>query len=94
MCMVSAVIDYHKTRWPIDKTDEWDWNKIPSSSIESPVQTYPVMPTKAEIEEFYKLLEAAREYDKKTKQPDCEREELKNWFQEFKKLAKKIEEKL
>lgn len=44
-------------------------------------------PTKEEIEEFRRLLERAREYDKKNDEPDCEKEEKK---QKLMQLAKQL----
>lgn len=46
----------------------------------------------AEIEEFRKLLERAREYDKKHNEPDCEIEEKKQKLRELaEQLGVKIE---
>ena len=43
-----------------------------------PVTTWPPPgPTPQEVEEFRKLLERAREYDKKNNEPDCELAEKK-----------------
>lgn len=38
-------------------------------------------PTQEEIDEFYRLLNKAREYDKKNNQPDCGIEEKKKRLQ-------------
>lgn len=74
MCVVSMVIDHY-----LDK-----WNPPPLT----PGITYPLTPQRtipqADIDEFYRLLERAREYDRKHNQPDCELEEKKN---KLKKLA-------
>jgi hypothetical protein len=45
------------------------------------------MPTQAEIDEFRRLLERAREYDKQHGEPDCELEEKR---QRIKELADKL----
>lgn len=55
--------------------DRWDKNKV----------TPPLTPTQKEIEEFYVLLERAREYDKKHNQPNCEIEEKKEKLRELSK---------
>lgn len=63
MYVVSMVSDHY-----------WDkWRDL------TPPQVYPYQPaiTTAEIEEFRKLLERAREYDKKNNEPDCELKEKK-----------------
>lgn len=82
MCAVSKVFDDHFDRW----------NKPPYSLPLQPMQPYnplpmPLRPTQQEIDEFYKLLERAREYDKKHNEPDCESEEKK---QRLKKLADEL----
>lgn len=75
MCVVSMIYDYHYDKW-------WERYNI------QPV-TLPVLPfiTPEEIVEFRKLLERAREYDKKNNQPDCELDEKK---EKLKKLAKEM----
>jgi hypothetical protein len=59
MCVVSMVMDHY-----------WDkWSPPPQ------LPTFPMVPptiTPEEVEEFRKLLERAREYDKKNNEPDCE----------------------
>lgn len=61
MCVVSMVIDW--------KYQDWD-RRYPTAPF------YPVpLPTPHEIEEFRKLLDRAREYDKRMNQSDCESEE-------------------
>lgn len=71
MCVVSMVMDYYQ--------DKWERQYI------YPTQpTFPTFPSKEEIKEFRELLERAREYDRKTGQPNCELEEKKD---AIKKLA-------
>lgn len=44
----------------------------------------PIRPiTQEEIDEFKKLLDRAREYDRKNKQPDCELEDKKKKIKEL-----------
>ena len=78
MCVVSMVMEH--------KWDEWYRRypitvPLPPWSVPAP---QPPMPTREEIEEFRRLLERAREYDKRTGQPDCEMEEKR---QKLKELA-------
>jgi len=58
-------------------------------SIPWPPYVYPPQPmiTQEEIEEFRKLLERAKEYDKKNNEPDCELEEKRK---KVKDLAKEL----
>jgi hypothetical protein len=61
-----------------------DWQPIPGREVK--------VPSQAEIDEFYKLLEKAREYDRKTNQPDCESESKKEALRILaEKLGVKIE---
>lgn len=67
MCVYSMIMDHYTDKWEKYKT-------IPPNPI-----TIPLVPDKSgqlpsaeEIAEFYKLLERAREYDKKNNEPDCE----------------------
>lgn len=88
MCVVSMVMDHY---W-----DKWQPYKVPFPSpyeqpatIYPPVQpivTRPLIP-QADIDEFYKLLNRARDYDKKNNEPDCELDEKK---ERLKKLAKEL----
>lgn len=80
MCVVSMVIDW--------RTDEWFRRYYPQSPEPSlPIQPPPVsFPTQTELEEFRRLLERAREYDRRMNQPDCELEEKRQ------KLLKMAEE--
>lgn len=76
MCVVSMVMDHYLDKWnpPLS---------IPEINYPPLQRTIP----QADIDEFYKLLERAREYDKKHNQPDCELEDKKN---QLKKLAKEL----
>ena len=89
MCVVSMVMDHY-----------WDkWNQPPyQQPLPAPVNPFqsppyiPLpqpqrIPTPEEIEEFRKLIERARDYDKRNKEPDCEMDEKK-------KLLKQLAEKL
>lgn len=66
MCVVSMVSDYYREQWEPRTQPTW----VPTIIGEPAV-------TDAEIREFRKLLERAREYDRRTGQPDCELAEKK-----------------
>jgi len=74
MCVVSMVMDHYTDRWK---------PMIPSQPI---LEMIPQIP-QADIDEFYKLLERAREYDRKNGEPDCELEEKK---EAIRKIAKQL----
>lgn len=73
MCVVSMVMDHYHDKWkPLLPT----YPTIPTQPVQ-PVQTIP----QADIDEFYKLLERAREYDRKNNEPECELQEKKDALQ-------------
>ncbi len=80
MCVYSMVMD--------SRSDDWMRRYYPGWVSPQPIPTVPApfvpLPTPLEIEEFRRLLERAREYDKKNNEPDCELEEKKT---ALKKLA-------
>jgi hypothetical protein len=86
MCVVSMVMDDYYDRWG----NRRPWG--PSFPTTGPGIDYPIVyPTQTpptitvsnpqitllEVEEFRKLLERAREYDKRHNEPDCELSEKK-----------------
>jgi hypothetical protein len=77
MCVVSMVMDHYRDRW-----EPWTQPPSPVSPPLSPrdfaqlLQPKPTI-TPEEIAEFRKLLERAREYDKRNSEPECELEEKK-----------------
>ena len=76
MCVVSMVMDHYWDKWRYIKPTPWEY---PPST--PPVPDWPPPPppiTPEEIEEFRKLLERAREYDKRNNEPDCELQEKKD----------------
>lgn len=79
MRTVSMVMDW--------KHDEWYRRMTPD--VSPPSQPIPAikLPTPEEIDEFRRLLERAREYDRKMGQPDCELEEKR---QKVRDLAKQL----
>lgn len=91
MCVVSMVMDHYTEKWR--ELQPYLPNTIgPSSPNPSPhtlpaIQPFkPVIP-QADIDEFYRLLDRAREYDKRNNEPECELEEKK---ETLKTLAKQL----
>lgn len=62
MCVVSMVMDHY--------TDKW-WERLSTYPNPQPAVYQPQI-TDEEIAEFKRLLERAREYDKKHNEPNCE----------------------
>lgn len=80
MCAVSAIYDHGRRDWPTP------FNPIiPNSPW--PADT----PTRKEFDELKKLVEAAREYDNATGQPDCELDEKAEWFKELEARVAAVE---
>jgi len=69
------------------KYDEWVRRYVPT--VTAPVWVIPQvqLPTQQEIDEFRRLLDRAREYDKRHNEPDCEMEEKRT---KLKKLAEEL----
>src|SRR5689334_14831932 len=86
MCVMSMVMDHYTERW---------WPMVPVQPFTpQPVTiggaTTIVMPTPIsadEVAEFRRLLDRAREYDKRHNEPDCE---LESKRQVLKKLAEQL----
>lgn len=72
MCTVSMIYDHFHDKW-----NEWRTAPSPAAPAITP----------EEIEEFRRLLERAREYDRRHGQPDCELEEKRR---RLKDLAKEL----
>lgn len=84
MCAVSMIYDHYHDKW-----DQWR-RQMPNTLPTVPyIPSQPLVPQipAADISEFYKLLERAREYDKKNNQPDCELESKK---EKLRKLAEDL----
>ena len=80
MCTVSMVMDHYWEKWrPL----------VPDPPYVPPWQTAPAVPpiSPEEVAEFRRLLERAREYDRKHNQPDCELDEKR---QALKTLAEQL----
>lgn len=80
MCVVSMVMDHYY--------EKWGQFTNPNPPVFFPVAV-PAIPTitPEEIAELKKLLERAREYDRKNNEPDCELAEKRD---RVKKLAEEL----
>lgn len=75
MCVYSMIMDHYWDKWKMPQQPVTTPQPLPTIyPYAFPTPPQPII-TPAEIEEFKKLLERAREYDKKHGQPDCELEE-------------------
>ena len=75
MCVYSMIMDH--------KHDEWHRRYIEPAPRTVPLLPQPALPTQAELEEFRRLLERAREYDRRNNEPACEEEEKKKRLKEL-----------
>lgn len=78
MCVVSMIQEHYLNKWkqfPYDQTTPFN----------QPFTQQPQIPSQAEIDEFRKLLERAREYDKRNSEPDCELDSKKEALRELAK---------
>ena len=82
MCSVSMIMDHQHDIW---KDRYFTIPTVPGFPFQP--APMPPLPTAQEIEEFRRLLDRAREYDRKNNEPDCELEEKR---QKLKKMAKEL----
>lgn len=89
MCVYSMVVDHFTDKWKDNLKPIHPWVK-PSIEPEDihwyPPPTPVKFPTQDEINDFYKLLERAKQYDKDTNQVDCELESKKKALEDLAKL--------
>lgn len=80
MCVTSMVMDHYREKWE---------PYVQPHIVPSPFVQWPPVPqiSAEEIAEFRKLLERAREYDKRNHEPDCEIDEKR---QAILKIAKQL----
>ena len=92
MCTYSMIVDHYRDKWwpgyPNPVPPQWTPWKNPDPW---PPQTLPIPKPdpeelKRQVEEFKKLLERARKYDKDNKEPDCDLEIKKKALRELAKL--------
>lgn len=93
MIMDDGIDKWKRRYWPGEDKHPWQSPPIvpfPSPIIPEPRPTVP-LPTQDEVDEFYRLLERARDYDRRTNQPDCEEAGKKKLLEEMaKKLGVKV----
>lgn len=79
MCVYSMIVDHYRDKW----IPGWPQPSTPW------IPSYPPPPKPADIdkqmEEFKKLLERAKEYDKRNNEPDCDLESKKEALRELAK---------
>lgn len=90
MCAVSNIGDMGAGYWPKPWTNDppkpspWDQGAIsmPGLLPQYPYNSLPEYngPTKAQFEEFLKLLHAAKAFDVATGQPDCKNDDKLDWI--------------
>lgn len=78
MCVVSMVTDHYSRRWPTPK-----WEDVTFPHYPNTLPSTPALPTPAEYQDFLELVRKAREYDKRTNQPDCPDAEKLKWMDEL-----------
>ena len=83
MCVASMIFDHFHDKWAPRIIPVPTW---PPTYIPIPVPSAPLV-SPDEIAEFRKLLDRAREYDRKTNQPDCELDKKRK---KLKRLAKDL----
>jgi hypothetical protein len=85
MCVYSMILDHYKDKWS-------PWTQS-APAMPAPLPLAPrKLPSQAEIDEFRILLDRAREYDRRTGQPDCELEEKRQTIRDLAdKLGVKID---
>lgn len=84
MCVVSMIMDHYGDEW---QRRYRQWPILPMPGINYPIPPAPPAPSQAELDEFRRLLERAREYDKRNNEPDCEMADKKRKLLD---LAKKL----
>lgn len=89
MCVYSMIEDHYLDKWrnppyqwpkypyipPVEPEEDAAKQAAQRAMLEELSRQKPKLPTQEEIDEFRKLLERAREYDKRMNQPDCENDD-------------------
>lgn len=84
MCVVSMIMQHFHDKWEPLVPHQWVFPVPVPRPMPAPA---PPMITPQEVDEFRRLLERAREYDRKNGEPDCELDEKR---QALKKLAEQL----
>lgn len=74
-CVVSMIGDFYKTKWPWADPDPYDWTPSHTFTAGWPVTREEFENLKREVEDMKALLKAAKIYDEKNGEPDCEIDE-------------------
>lgn len=81
MCVVSMVMDHYHDGW------RRKYIPVPMPDFVPVVPLQPYRgPTQEELDEFRRLMERAREYDKKNNEPDCENDGKKKALLEMARI--------
>lgn len=80
MCVVSNMSDYGNAMW---HKPWYQPNPIPAQPVIFPPPAPYTGPTKEQFEEFLELMRAAKKFDEKTGQKDCEAESKIGWMREL-----------
>jgi hypothetical protein len=76
MCVVSMIVDHYTEKWQDPQWFNPPFQQVPMTGGISQILIQPQI-SPEEIAEFRRLLERAREYDKRNSEPDCELESKK-----------------
>ncbi len=92
MCVVSMVMDNQAYEWwrRYYQPPQPVWPTLPNvPTVIGPLLIPPNVPfpTQLEVDEFRRLLERAREYDKRNNEPDCETKEKQ---EKLRKMAEQL----
>lgn len=93
MCTMSMVMDHYRDNWWPRVNPPWAPNApvgpfAPAPKVIPPGQVWVPNPvTQEEVDEFRRLLDRARDYDRKNNEPDCELDEKR---QTLKRLAEQM----
>ena len=85
MCTVSMVMEHYGDNW---RRRYWpDVAPQTQPLVWPPIKVPQMLPTQQELDEFRRLLDRAREYDKRNAEPDCELAEKRQLLLD---MAKKL----
>lgn len=81
MCVVSMVLDYGRERWPdiIPVSPSLPTTPLPGISPSVIPNQFDWSKYTEQLKKYSDTLQAAKEFDKATKQPDCEDPEKVEW---------------
>jgi hypothetical protein len=86
MCVTSMIMDHYRDRWypltpvpmpqPVPFSPGTGWQPMPTIQIAPAISA-------EEVAEFRRLLDRAREYDKRHNEPDCELDEKREMLKKM-----------